>query len=90
MLVDDAGIRGQYSVVLYCTDVDEKNGTEHRQPMRRRHTIDNASGNVVPAGALRENSVPRVDDMIIDDDGCDPIHGRQREHGGNHGEEPFP
>ena len=51
-----------------CTDVDKKNSTEHRQPSWRR---------VCRRIELAE---PCPDDQKSDDNGHDPIYGRQREH----------
>ena len=50
------------------TDVDEKNGTEHRQPIWRR-----VSGRL-------ELAEPCPDNQKGDDDGNDPVYGRYREH----------
>jgi len=49
-----------------------------------------ARGSVVTAEAPRDSAVPRVEECKGEDDGEDPIHGRQREYEGDEGEEPFP
>ena len=60
------------------TDVDEDKAIEYRRP---RWWI---------ARDKVELAAPHVDGDKGDDDGHDPIHGRQRECGDGYGEEPLP
>ena len=83
--------------VRYRTDINEKNVVEHLQPSSRRYSMGIRQLAVNAKGSLGTAVVAYVDDVVqkVDGykgeyDGNDPIHGRQREHGGNHGEEPFP
>jgi hypothetical protein len=61
----------------HCTDIDEKNRAEHWQPIWRI-----VSGRV-------ELAEPGVDDKKGEDNGRDPIHGRQNKHSCGDSEEPF-
>jgi hypothetical protein len=94
--VDDVKVRGWYTgTVLYRTYVNEKNVVEHwqaraAQPARCRQHMGNASGSVDPAVTRPDTVVPRVEEYKGEDDGKDPIHSRQGEHGGDDAEEPFP
>ena len=86
--------RGVYTV-LYCTDVDEENIIEHRQPSSCRHTesiqaMEKANDRFVAAIACSDTVVHHVDGYKGEDDGKDPIQSRQREHKSCNGEEPFP
>ena len=94
MSADDVGVQGRYSEP-YCTDIDESNVTEHRQPRSRRRTFSphptgKAIVSFVAAVACPEVTVHQVDGYKGEGDGKDPMQSRQREHGSDHGEEPFP
>jgi hypothetical protein len=83
--------------VRYRTDINEKNVVEHLQLSSRRYSMSILQLTVNAKGSLGTAVVAYIDDVVqkVDDykgeyDGNDPIHGRQREHGSGHSEEPFP
>ena len=52
--------------------------------------MDKANGSVNAAEACPDTAVLMVDKLKREDNRKRPIHGRQREHGSDSGEEPFP
>jgi hypothetical protein len=92
---DKARVLGRYSVQCN-TNIDEENVVGHYRPIQRhvevrvRYLGDKARDSVVTAEAPRDSTAPRVEECKGEEDGKDPMHGRQRKYKGDEGEEPFP
>ena len=78
------------------TDIDEKNVVEYYRPRQRgyelrvQYLIGIARNSVVTAEAPCDSAAPRVEAYKCEDDGKDPMHGRQHEYEDDEGEEAFP
>jgi hypothetical protein len=92
---DKVRVLGRYPVQCR-TDIDEKNVVGHCRPKQQRyglrlqHLSHKARDSVVTAEAPCDSAAPRVEEYECEDDGKNPIHGRQHEYEGDEGEQPFP
>jgi hypothetical protein len=83
------------TTLLHCTDIDKKNVSGPSQPSRHLYGdgvifIGKAKQSVVAAVACRDHVGQPINLYKPEDDGKDPIHSYQHEHGGSGGKKPFP